>query len=59
MSIIGLQVAHGHHLLMDEFLVGSDDAMDELRTGCLLGGKFEGRCFGLSDDSVFERVCLF
>lgn len=48
----GLQVADGHHLLVDECLVGGDDAVDEVGVGCRDGGSFKGRSFGLRDYAV-------
>ena len=52
-SIAGLQVADGHHLLVNECLIGGDDAMDEVGIGCGGGGGFGRRSFRFSDGCVF------
>jgi hypothetical protein len=58
MGIGLLQIAHGHHLLMDEFFVGGDDAVDKLRVRLGLRWGFERRCFRLSYGRVLLRFCL-
>lgn len=52
----GLQVADGRHLLLDERLVGGDDAVDEVGVGCREGGRFQGRGFRLGDHAVLEGL---
>lgn len=52
----GLQLADGHHLLLDECLVGSNDAMDEVGVHRRDGGGLKGRGFRLGYDTVLEGL---
>lgn len=59
LAILALQQPDAVHLLVDEFFVGGDDALDELGTavGAVRRAVLErGRRFGLGEGVVVERL---
>ena len=56
---MALQHADAVHLLMDEFLVGGDNALDELRiaVGTMRRGELKGRRgFWLGEGVIVQRL---